>query len=83
MRCPGCAHHGSKVTKTTRPIDEGAFEFGTLKKRERKCDDCNGRFFTYEIHEDVFRRMLTLTEGKPVRRSLRTKVKPKYRTSHV
>ncbi len=90
MKCPACCTHNSKVIKTERPLDEG-FEFGTLKRRRRSCKECKRTFFTYEIHEDVFRKMLVLMEGAPpvVRRPLRTKTapdaakSPTYRHSHV
>jgi len=71
------------VLKTERPIDESAsFPFGTLKRRRRECKDCKRTFFTYEIHEDAFRKMLTLMEGAPSRRALRTK-KPTLRSTHL
>ena len=83
MKCPTCAQHDSKVLKTERPIDESAaFPFGTLKRRRRACKDCRRTFFTYEIHEEAFRKMLTLMEGAPSRRALRT-TKPQLRQSHL
>ncbi len=83
MRCPHCAEHDSKVIKTERPIDESAsLPFGTLKRRRRECKGCHRKFFTYEVHEDVFRKMLSLTEGGPTRGALRTK-KPRLRPSHL
>jgi len=74
MNCPTCKAVESRVIKTERPLDESAqFPEGTLKRRRRRCKDCRHAFFTYEIHEAVFRRMLSLTEGAPVRRPLRTR----------
>ena len=84
MRCPHCFQHDSKVLKTERPIDESAsLPFGTLKRRRRACKECRRTFFTFEIHEDVFRKMLTLTEGAPTRGALRTREKPKLRSTHL
>jgi transcriptional regulator NrdR family protein len=80
MKCPHCSKHDSQVKKTERPIDEGNFAFGELKRRDRKCKVCNRKFFTYEVHEDVFRRMLVLTEGAPVRRVLRTRTRARGST---
>ena len=83
MKCPHCAEHDSKVLKTERPIDESAsFPFGALKRRRRECGACHRTFFTFEIHEEAFRNMLTLMEGAPSRRALRTK-KPQHRASHL
>jgi transcriptional regulator NrdR family protein len=73
MKCPCCAAHDSKVKKTERPIDEQGFAFGELKRRQRQCEGCKRKFFTFEIHEEAFRNMLVLLEGKPPpRRGLRT-----------
>ena len=77
--------HDSKVLKTERPITEDyvrLFPFGTLKRRRRECKECRRAFFTFEIHEEAFRKMLTLMEGAPARRSLRTK-KPQLRSTHL
>ena len=90
MKCPNCFAHNSKVLKTERPLDEG-MEFGRLKRRRRQCKECRRSFFTFEIHEDVFRKMLVLMEGVvpalPTRRSLRTKKNPpeppSLRRTHV
>lgn len=85
MKCPACCTHDTRVLKTERPLDEG-FEFGSLKRRRRQCKECRRTFFTYEIHEDVFRKVLSLMEETPpVRRPLRTKTltKPGFRRSHV
>lgn len=74
MNCPRCKAVESRVIKTERPLDESVqFPEGTLKRRRRRCKDCRRPFFTYEIHEEVFRRMLSLTEGTPIRRPLRTR----------
>ena len=74
MRCPRCAYPKTSVIKVQRPLDESVhFPEGTLKRRRRRCNECQRAFLTYEIHEEAFRRMLTLMEGAPVRRPLRTK----------
>jgi len=74
MNCPRCKAVESKVIKTERPLDESTqFPEGTLKRRRRRCKECRRSFSTYEIHETVFRRMLSLTEGAPSRRPLRTR----------
>lgn len=65
MKCPHCSQHDSKVLKTERPIDEDysvKFPFGMLKRRRRKCKTCYRTFFTFEVHEEAFRRMLSLME---------------------
>lgn len=41
------------VTQTTRPLDEG-MEYGDIKRRLRKCSNCERSFQTFEIHESVF-----------------------------
>ncbi len=81
MRCPHCEQHDSKVLKTERPLGEDisrTFPLGTLKRRRRECKTCERTFFTFEVHEERFRRMLTLTESaRPApRRTLRTKLRP-------
>jgi transcriptional repressor NrdR len=42
MRCPYCTSTNSQV-KDSRPVDE----HGAIRRR-RVCDDCGGRFTTYE-----------------------------------
>lgn len=42
MRCPRCAHNGSRVVDS-RPSDEGM----TIRRR-RECEKCENRFTTYE-----------------------------------
>lgn len=44
------------VTQTTRPLDEG-MEYGDVKRRLRKCRQCQRSFHTYEIHESVFQHL--------------------------
>ena len=47
MKCPFCGHPESKVLDT-RTLNEGA-----SIKRRRECLECQKRFTTYEILEDV------------------------------
>lgn len=70
MKCPECSHTESKVKKTLihEWINEG-LSFGELKKRERECKECKAKFFSYEVTEKVFRKMLL-----PKRRPLKTKL---------
>lgn len=80
MKCPECGHTESKVKKTLihEHVNEGLC-FGELKKRERKCDECAHKFYSYEVTERVFRKMLL-----PKRRPLKTTKKPpQMNTSHV
>lgn len=42
MKCPRCAHNGSRVVDS-RPSDDGA----TIRRR-RECENCGYRFTTYE-----------------------------------
>ena len=67
MRCPHCATYPSKVTQTTRPIDEG-LEEGCVKRRIRKCRNCARNFFTFEIHEDLFRQLDQVPNAAPLTR---------------
>ena len=65
MKCPHCAQHDSRVLKTERPIDEDyspQFPFGTLKRRRRECKTCKRTFFSFEVHEETFRKLLHLME---------------------
>ena len=72
MMCPECKSTESKVKKTLihEHVNEGLC-FGELKKRERECKECRKHFFSYEVTERVFRKMLVLK-----RRPLKTKLKP-------
>ncbi|OAA31760.1 NrdR family transcriptional regulator [Kosmotoga arenicorallina S304] len=45
MKCPFC---GSDLT---RVIDTRTTDGGTVVRRRRECEDCNGRFTTYERFE--------------------------------
>lgn len=77
MKCPECDATKSKVLKTL--IHEGASEglnFGELKKRKRRCLSCRSEFFSYEVTENVFRKMRI-----PKRRPLKTNLD--LRPSHV
>lgn len=67
MRCPFCASCPTGVKKTTRPLDEG-LEEGDVKQRLRKCRNCSRNFFTYEIHEDLFRQLNTAPTKKRLTR---------------
>ncbi len=42
MRCPFCAHEDSQV-KDSRPTEDGS-----AIRRRRQCEDCGGRFTTFE-----------------------------------
>ena len=42
MRCPFCGHEDSQV-KDSRPSEDG-----TTIRRRRQCEDCGGRFTTFE-----------------------------------
>ena len=42
MRCPFCAHDASQV-KDSRSTEDGA-----AIRRRRQCENCNGRFTTFE-----------------------------------
>ena len=54
MRCPGCLQFPTSVKQTTRPLDE-SLEHGDVKRRLRKCRNCDKNFTTFEIHESLFR----------------------------
>ena len=65
MKCEHCGQHDSKVLKTERPINEdysARFPWGTLKRRRRRCRTCDRTYFTFEVHESAFRKMLSLME---------------------
>ena len=47
MKCPRCAHNGSRVIDS-RPSDEG-----TAIRRRRECENCGYRFTTYERIEQT------------------------------
>lgn len=47
MRCPFCGYHESKVLDT-RTLNEG----GSIKRR-RECLECQKRFTTFEVLENV------------------------------
>jgi transcriptional repressor NrdR len=47
MRCPFCGSMEGKV------IDSRATEEGNSIRRRRECQDCNRRFTTYEVVEEV------------------------------
>jgi transcriptional regulator NrdR family protein len=71
MKCPHCGTKESRVKKTLIHIEEVGFAFGELKKRERQCLSCDKKFYTYELHESVFRQLParnTLEESVPVSR---------------
>jgi len=61
MRCPHCTSAPSSVKQTTRPINEG-LEHGDIKRRLRKCRNCQKMFTTFEIHEGLFRGLRGVTE---------------------
>ena len=42
MRCPFCSHEDSQV-KDSRPTEDGS-----AIRRRRQCEDCGGRFTTFE-----------------------------------
>ena len=42
MRCPFCGHEDSQV-KDSRPTEDGS-----AIRRRRQCEDCGGRFTTFE-----------------------------------
>lgn len=42
MRCPFCGHEDSQV-KDSRPTEDGS-----AIRRRRQCEDCSGRFTTFE-----------------------------------
>jgi transcriptional repressor NrdR len=47
MRCPYCDHDGTRVLDS-RPANEGK-----SIRRRRECDDCNRRFTTFEMVEEI------------------------------
>lgn len=57
MKCPKCSTLESKVKKTIIQVEELGFNFGELKQRRRECLSCGRPFYTYEVHEDLFRRL--------------------------
>lgn len=57
MKCPRCSTLESKVKKTIIQVEERGFSFGELKQRRRQCINCRRFFSTYEIHEDLFRKL--------------------------
>lgn len=80
MKCPKCNSVESKVKKTL--IYEGKTEglkFGELKKRRRECKDCYEIFYSYEVTEDIFRKM----RAPPKRRPLKTRAKIDLREARV
>ena len=47
MRCPYCNGENTQV-KDSRPTEENA-----AIRRRRACEDCSGRFTTYEVVEET------------------------------
>lgn len=47
MRCPACHHNGTRVLDS-RPSHEGR-----SIRRRRECEECNQRFTTFEMVEEV------------------------------
>ncbi|MBP3949731.1 transcriptional regulator NrdR [Bacillus suaedae] len=47
MRCPACQYNGTRVLDS-RPSHEGR-----SIRRRRECEDCNHRFTTFEMVEEV------------------------------
>lgn len=48
MKCPHCASANNHV------IDSRLSKEGDTTRRRRQCDDCQGRFTTYERIEEIF-----------------------------
>lgn len=63
MKCPHCDRFPTAVKKTTRPLDEG-LEYGDVKQRLRKCRSCSRNFNTFEIHEELFRKLTQVSKSK-------------------
>ena len=71
MKCPFCGTCESRVKKTIIQVEEKGFAFGDLKQRRRECLTCGKCFYTYEVHEPIFRQLHPQT-GVPTRRPLKT-----------
>lgn len=75
MRCPLCDRVPTYVLKTERPVDLG---IDNVKRRRRRCRNCRGTFYTYEVSEDRFKQIpevdLTPRE-KPSRTPLKDRKK--------
>ncbi len=63
MKCPHCERFPTSVKQTTRPLDEG-LDYGDVKRRLRKCRSCSRNFTTFEIHEDLFRKLAPTSKAK-------------------
>ena len=71
MKCPSCGTFESRVKKTIIQVEEQGFNFGELKQRLRECLTCGRRFYSFEIHEDLFRKIQALSGrvAKPLKES--------------
>jgi transcriptional repressor NrdR len=58
MKCPFCGHIDKDHVLDSRPVRDGA-----AIKRRRECDDCKGRFTTFEEIEEL-RLMVVKAEGR-------------------
>ncbi len=47
MRCPYCAHNGTRVLDS-RPVNDGK-----SIRRRRECEECTRRFTTFEVVEET------------------------------
>jgi transcriptional regulator NrdR family protein len=65
VKCPSCGTFESRVKKTIIQVEEQGFNFGELKQRRRECLACGRHFFSFEIHEDLFRKIQDLTGRTP------------------
>jgi transcriptional regulator NrdR family protein len=65
VKCPNCGTFESRVKKTIIQVEELGFSFGELKQRRRECLSCGRCFFSYEIHEDLFRKIQALAGREP------------------
>jgi len=65
VKCPSCGTYESRVLKTIIQVEEQGFNFGELKQRRRRCLSCSRTFFSFEIHEDLFRKIQALSGRGP------------------
>ncbi len=56
MKCPYCGEQDKDHVLDSRPVRDGA-----AIKRRRECDDCKGRFTTFEEIEEL--RLMVLKKG--------------------
>jgi transcriptional repressor NrdR len=57
MKCPYCGEQDKDHVLDSRPVRDGA-----AIKRRRECDDCKGRFTTFEEIEEL--RLMVIKKGE-------------------